>query len=446
MGTYTNNESRTWAMSALSYFKEEVTTWLDSTPENITVRANALEEALTEHLQIAVIDLDEDEKPHVIFETLNARGEQLRQSDLVKNTVMYETDVTDNAEKASQLWGPFNDEWWQGDTSETSKRTHIDRFLNYWLMMRVLRNVSPDRVASEFRKYVEERSDGSRESFTKIAAKEICDAAKIYKALEEAKLPEIKIFLTRIKTLGLGVVTPLLLWLYTSNKVPSEWGRRSIEVLESYVVRRMFCGLPTRGLGNLFIGLLQKLEKRDPAHATSTIIDYLRDQTADSRVWPNDRLLREHLTERPMAGTAARRKMILVAVEMSLQSDKSEPIGATDKLTVEHIMPQNWERNWPLPPSVSDEAEAKEIRTEAIKTIGNLTLTTNKLNAGLSNGPWCEKRETLDLHSRLFLNKKLLETAPNVWDEAAIDERSRCLADIILRIWPDAEKFTEKSA
>ena len=115
-------------------------------------------------------------------------------------------------------------------------------------------------------------------------------------------------------------------------------------------------------------------------------------------------------------------------------------LGDTDKLTVEHIMPEKWQQHWPLP-SDKDEAEATNDRDEAIKSIGNLTLTTRKLNAKLSNSPWSEKRKTLDEHSSLFLNKTLLDGAPDVWDEVAIEKRSSDLAKIIMQIWPSAEKI-----
>jgi hypothetical protein len=130
---------------------------------------------------------------------------------------------------------------------------------------------------------------------------------------------------------------------------------------------------------------------------------------------------------------------------MSLRSDKSEPLGATNKLTVEHIMPQKWEKHWPIPTDDLDNTVAEEAREKAIKNIGNLTLTTHKLNASLSNGPWSEKRETLDKHSSLFLNKRLLENAPNHWNEAAIQERSEYLAKIIIQIWPSADRFAKRS-
>ena len=91
-----------------------------------------------------------------------------------------------------------------------------------------------------------------------------------------------------------------------------------------------------------------------------------------------------------MAGTAARRKMVLEAIELELRGDGAEPLGSTDTLTIEHIMPQKWETRWPLPEETRNQEDV-DIRNERVKYLGNLTLTTNKLNTSLSNAPWDEK-------------------------------------------------------
>ena len=57
---------------AYQYFETEITDWLNEQPSNRNARANALETTLTEYLQLATVDLDEDEKPHFIFSVLNA--------------------------------------------------------------------------------------------------------------------------------------------------------------------------------------------------------------------------------------------------------------------------------------------------------------------------------------------------------------------------------------
>ena len=248
-----------------------------------------------------------------------------------------------------------------------------------------------------------------------------------------------------MKAIELGVVTPVLLWLFTSE-VPNDRRQRCIEILESYGVRRKLCGLQTQGLNKVFIGLLQALDRAGPDWGDTTILHFLKAQQADGSVWPNDRMLCDHVTINPMKGNSTWKKMILEAIEVHLRSDRSEELGSTSNLTVEHIMPQTWGTHWPLSLGYSNQDEAESTRNEAIQKIGNLTLTTEKLNKSLSNGPWHEKRLTLANHSSLFLNKTLIDNAREVWDEDAITERSGYLAEIILRIWPSSDKFAESAA
>ena len=121
---------------AYQYFTQEITDWLNKQPASREARAKALETTLTKYLQLATVDLDEDEKPHFIFSVLNARAEPLKESDHIKNTVMYEANVVDDAAKATELWGLFDrNEWWRGSTNEGRySRIHLDRFLNYWVV------------------------------------------------------------------------------------------------------------------------------------------------------------------------------------------------------------------------------------------------------------------------------------------------------------------------
>ena len=251
----------------------------------------------------------------------------------------------------------------------------------------------------------------------------------------------------------LGVVTPLLLWLYTSD-VSSEQRRRSVEVLESYLVRQILCGYSSNNLNNVVVAILNFLEdssrlelllKHYP-HIEMTNLDFANPSdiiVASFNVtgqWASDQELYDCLTSQPMRGAVPRKKMVLEAVEKYLRGDKAEPLLDTAKLTVEHVMPQKWQQNWELPLG-GDEIDASNERDRVIKFIGNLTLTTAKLNPKLSNNSWDQKRKTLDTHSSLFLNKQLLSDAPDNWDEASIAKRSSDLAKIIMEIWKSAETF-----
>lgn len=62
----------------------------------------------------------------------------------------------------------------------------------------------------------------------------------------------------------------------------------------------------------------------------------------------------------------------------------------------------------------------------------------NRLNSSLSNAPWDSKRETLADHSVLFLNKRLVNKGPDIWDETAIEKRAKWLHKWAVKIWPQS--------
>ena len=419
---------------AYRYFKDAVNEWVDEEPAGRARRCEALEETLTKYLNIAAIDLDEDEQPHVIFETLNARGEPLRQSDLVKNTVMYEAGVVDDAVRARELWGMFEDEWWRGATKEGRiTRIHLDRFLNYWMEVCTRWEVTADRVAATFREYINCKDSEPQFSIQNIAA-EVRNAGRIYRDMVTLHYPGIENFLQRMATMEIGMVMPPLLWLFTSE-VPDQIQVRSVKALESYLVRRMLCGLGTGGVNRLFVELLERLHAGGLKQADDTVIGYLGQQTVEQRIWPSELMLTDALTTRKMYGSAARQKMVLEAIEMHL-SGGSAPLGANNNLTVQPIMPQKREATWDWLNRATDE----EIE-QVTKSVGNLTLIRGKLAPSLVREPWHRKQETLGKHADLLLNEKLLAENPVDWDEAAIWERSRQLAGIIAEIWPPPDKI-----
>ena len=422
---------------AAQFFHGLVTDWLKDSPQGYHSSADALERTVTELIQIAAIDLDLDEQPHIIFETLNERGEQLTQSDRIKNTVMYKANVIDNAEEARSLWGMFDSSWWREITKEGRlNRSHNDRFLNYWMVMKKQGEVTSDRVASEFRAFLD---FGSKKDVPiQDIAEEIKTAGIFYQDMEKDQIPEMRTFLKRVKALEIGTVTPILMWLATSE-TPWEKRKRCHRALESYLVRRMLCGLGSAGLNRFFEEITRALENGGPDLADVTLVEHLRTSPIDNRRWPSDWLLRENLINHPLKGNQGRQRMVMEAIEDSLRSEFTEAVAIGSDLTLEHVMPQGWATNWPLPDDKKNDPESEPARNSIVKEIGNLTLVAQKLNNRLSNGPWTEKRRELQKHSMLFLNKTLLENSPEVWDECSIRERSAKLAEEIIKVWPHAD-------
>lgn len=430
-------------VQAHEFFKLEAERWLTEISDKSDIRADALEKTVAHLLELVVIDLSEDDEPHIIFETLNARGTPLLQSDLIKNMVLYKAasiDTVDEFEGASNLWG-FTDDWWREEVRRgrlTDPR--IDVFLHYWLTMRTRQEIRPDRVATEFDRY----SDNAGMTIDEIAD-DIRLISDTYRSLEQDGEREYEAFLYRRNVMQAGTLTPVLLWLFSSD-IPAEQRRKAVRALESYMVRRMVCRMTTQNYNQLFLGLVNILENSEAAHAGDTVASYLASQEAQANIWPDDRSLEEAFLTLPLywSLTRGRLRIVLEGIEGELRSSMAETQEAPRGLTIEHIMPQMWETNWPFSsdPADSDEAVARhQKRNRIIHSIGNLTLVTSRLNASLSNAPWVDKRLTLGRHTVLFLNKRLLEETSDIWNEETIADRSRWLAKAAARIWPPAEQI-----
>lgn len=431
-------------VQAHEYFRHETAKWLAIETEGVEKRTNALCQVLSSFLHLVVIDLTPTDNPHVIFESLNARGESLLESDLIKNMVMYEADRSDilkGTKNADWLWD-FNDRWWATEVGRGRiKQPRIDIYLNQWLIMRTAKFVASDDVFLTFRRYY---TDDNRLPIHRIAL-DIKNIGETYRSIETEKMPDdyrsiksIIPFLYRRKILQIGVVTPVLLWLFSSD-VPDGQLEKSIRALESHMVRRTIMLHRTAGLNRAYIELIGMLQQSDPQTAGDTIVRFLSRMDSNVASWPTDAEIEfaflNHNLYRGL--TRGRLRLVLEGIEQGLRSSMAEEQNVPRNLTIEHLMPQSWRDNYP--PTSGIDAEARE---SIIHTIGNLTLVNRPLNSAMSNAPWIGKREEMKKHSTLFLNKDVVDDGNRfVWDEIAIAERARRLCRTAIKVWPYADNL-----
>lgn len=429
-------------VQAHEFFKLQTREWLGEHPEAASGRAHALATALMGLLQMVVIDLSTIDDANVIFETLNARGTPLLASDLIKNAVLHAAGQTglNGDQLYRQHWQEFDQAWWRTEVRQGRLvRPRIDVFLNYWLTMRTAEEVQSAYVFPRFQKYA---LQGGERPLSGVVG-DIQAMGNVFRELEtRADDSSESLFLYRWHVMDAGVSTPVVLWLFSQRTDIGPTGfRRSLAAIESYFVRRMVCRLTTKDYNKLFLELTSRLQDCELRAVPDLIADFLKDQTADSRLWPTDAQVRDAFISLPLYQllTRARLRMVLEGFEDTLRSPKSEGPVAKGKLTIEHVMPQAWREYWPL--SADEAPEAAEVRDRLVQTIGNLTLVTGRLNPALSNCAWAEpaemcKRKGLADHSVLQLNKKLLEAAATVWDEGSINARGAGLAELFSVIWP----------
>ena len=424
-GLAVNDFEESLIVQAHEFFQLQVRKWLQDATGPLEHKIDALEAAATSMLQMVVIDLGSHDDPNLIFETLNARGTPLEQSDLIKNYVL-----SLERDRQGDTWGNLDDGWWRREVRQGRLfRPRLDMLLNYWLAMRTGSEVSPTRVFDVFRSYVD---DPGVHAVMSVVKHDLVN----YRDFESTRgrSPAEKSFYYHVDVMQARVVTPVLLLLLSAE---AETRVRAFNALESFLVRRMICRQTTKDYNRLVLELASRLRESGLDKADTVTAGYLKEQKAYAREWPSDESVAHALESSPLYRllTRGRLRLVLEGVERRLRSSgKAEHPTVPTNLTIEHLMPVGWRNEeWPLPEDVDRDAATYQ-RNTLIHSIGNLTLVTQKLNSSMSNDAWACKRDELQEYSVLLLNNELL-SRPS-WNEETIRSRSRRMAELVSERWP----------
>ncbi len=255
-----------------------------------------------------------------------------------------------------------------------------------------------------------------------------------------AKNPRLLVFLERLAAVDTATVYPFLLEAcHTLEELHTDEFERILVWLESYLFRRMICGLTTKQYNRIFIDLI-KASLKGGRITEQAVVQFLLKSDSDSARFPTDKEFQEQWVSAPLYKWLAQYKLraILTALEQRLEDRKSEKLDLPVGLQIEHLMPRKWQDHWPLPlKNADDPAEklnASQERNVLLHSIGNLTLITSSLNPAISNSAWERKQPEIIKFSKLNLNRYFHDK--NKWDENTIVERSLDLLKIAEKIWP----------
>lgn len=427
--------------SAYVFFYERIKQWVGS-QENLEHAIGVLYDVVDQYMQVVVIDLQNSVDPQLIFETLNARGTPLLPSDLIKNFLFHRVQVEtgDEVELWAKYWQPFEDryDYWSQEIGKgNAARPRLDAFVHHYLTMKTRDEVSVRKLYQEYKLFSEATSLSTVDQL-----KELEYYGEVYRSLD--LLPSESreaVFMQRLRAMDNTTLMPFVLALMGDRSLTSADRVEILEYLESYLVRRMACGLTGKAYNRVFLELLKATGETGitPQRVRETMLGW----TEDTNLWPDDDVFRHGwMTERAYSLVNARVRMVLGALERHVASDMSERTSYVwDTLSIEHLLPQHWEENYPLPATGAEVVATH--RWELLHTWGNLTLLVQKLNSSVSNGSWSTaddladdegKRARILEHSGLAINRMLAKH--KTWDEKAIEQRAVTLFDAALRVWP----------
>ncbi|MFP6020816.1 DUF262 domain-containing protein [Helicobacter pylori] len=374
-----------------------------------------------EKLMIVWIALKkEKDDPQLIFESMNSKGIELTQADLIRNYIIMETEVEKQEDFYNQYWRAMEEDFKQNETL-------FNQFVRHYLTIKTREIPNINKVYEAFKRYQQER--GIETEVLLQDLQKYCGyfCRIVFKKEDDNKEDdnkELNKALSFLVDLEMDVIYPLLLELY-SDYIDGVLSKQDftpiIYLIESYICRRAVCGLGTNSLNKVFASFTKKINKDQ--YLESIKAHFLLLETTKGK-FPKDSEFKNLFTTIDFYNLKEK-KYFLERLE---KFDTKEPVN-TQECTIEHIMPQTLNLEWER--DLGENFQA--IHDKYLHTIGNLTLTG--YNKKYSNNSFQEKRDMEKgfKQSPLRLNQSLKDLEP--FGEKEIEKRANDLADFALKIW-----------
>ncbi len=373
-------------------------------------------------LMVVEISLERGkDNPQLIFESMNSKGIELTQTDLIKNYILMGLEPEKQEIFYKKYWRAMEEDFKQNETL-------FNQFVRHYLTIKTREIPNISKVYEAFKRYQQERGIETEALlqdlqkycgyFCRIVFKK--EADKDDKDKDDKNLNKALGFLVDLE---MDVIYPLLLELYSdySDGVLSKDDFIPIiYLIESYICRRAVCGLGTNSLNKVFASFTKKINKDQYLESIKVHFGYL---TEKQRFPNNDEFKKLFITIDFYH--FQKKKYFFERLE---NFNTKEPVN-TQKCTIEHIMPQTLTEEWKRDLGGNFQA----IHDKYLHTIGNLTLTG--YNEKYSNNSFQEKRDMEKgfKQSPLKLNQSLKDLES--FGEKEIEKRANDLADWALKIW-----------
>ena len=380
----------------------------------------AIHSAIVDRLSLVSITCDEHDNPHLIFESLNAKGEKLTPADLIRNFLLMRVHVGDQERLFKTYWLPI----------QQALGVDLTEFVRHFLMKegKILKEAD---VYFELKERLANSTPQQAERFLNDLHRHGIIYASFVDSSREAD-GEVSSRLDRIRRLKVTVAYPFLLRVFDSRDAGTltrEQLLQTLDLLEAFLIRRSICNFPTNQLRRMLPPAFDAAGGAGPA-----FIDGLRVQLGGKRC-PDDGAFAMALATEQLYSTAeknARLRLILERLERSFNHKEQAQVAGAQ---IEHILPQTLTPEW----EQEFRGETMEDSSRLLHTLGNLTLT--KYNSEMSNKPYNIKRGALS-SSHFELNRHFSDVER--WTPSAIRDRGHLLAGRALKIWSDVGRGETK--
>lgn len=386
---------------------------------------------LVSAFQVVWVELNKDENAYQIFESLNTKGERLKEVDLVRNYIAMRLPTGEQERIFFDVWAPI--EALLNDENEVGRSGigELTAFLRHYDAMKTGVLPSERNIYARFRDEMKALDDDEFiEELTQLKK-----LASLYDGLlrpDKGSSPALSDVLNRLRSLEISTSLPFLLAVsakHDEGSVPEPQFIGICTTIENYLFRRFLAGEKSNYLNRVFPALVRDMDWTNPQESLRALIV--------KKAYPSDEDIRRFLLQSPIGEKFNKRPELLTVlnqINLYLSQGSGGYTSLSGKATLEHIFPQHPSSDWKQ--DVGDDWE--EMLEVLLHSIGNLTFVTGDWNSSLSNSRFISKKDKLAQHA-LKLNADYFARQIPVWNADAVRERATYLTDKILDIWPSLQ-------
>lgn len=371
---------------------------------------------IEEKLKVVSIIVPSKANAFTIFETLNDRGIELAQVDLLKN-YLYSKSAGDRLEEIQNLWIEMTSKI-ESAENESLILTYIR---HHWSSQYGLTREKNRELYNGIKSNI--RNSSQAVSFVDNLNKD----TGLYLAIINHNHQywndfdqTVKQHVETLNFFKLEQFRPLLLAILKKFKDKKEV-KKALKLIVSWLVRNLITG----SLGG---GTLEKEYANKAKKVFNEEIKSAKELREDlKKLIPDDAEFKEKFIAATVS-TEKYARYYLRAIENQKKGITSPELivnSDPDVVNLEHILPKNPHKNW----SNFNEDQVVSLN----KRIGNLTLMQNKLNSEQGNEPFSQKKIYF-MSSDLWITKMIADNYDG-WTPDNIRDRQEKLANIAVQTW-----------
>lgn len=411
---------------------------------------------MTTSKYIIIIKLGEEDDEQEIFDTVNSLGKRLTNSDIVKNYLYQKMKsfAGQNQSLVEKVLSHYK-KYWEKIFIEGEKRdfwderislgrittTNLDAFLKDYGTIKGIYLPSDsggyEGLAKKYKEYIDKLNSSELEAFSielSEYATTFYQMKMDYIGCDDFRISDVlNTTLLVLDKLESTTFNPYILKLIKNNE---EGKDEKLRAVQRFVLKRFLWKASIKNYNKVCLSLLSSA---NPIN----YLDSYNEQTIDVNWFDFPQGIKT-IKNNPA-------NLILFIIEMIRRNKKGED-NYSDALvfnkTLEHIMPQKWEKNWNNVSSfiLNEKGEYEEVldhellvknRKNKIYSLGNMTLLTSKLNKSISNGTFKDKieggkhRGIKEFVGSISVAQEIVDIYNNThsWNEKNIFDREISLAN-----------------